>query len=86
MEVSFTPQFRRLFRKLPSALQDEALDKIEQFKDVDKHPYLKVHKLKGRLADRFSFSVNYRYRILFQWEKQNVSALLTSIGDHKIYD
>jgi len=85
MEVHFTPQFRRQFRKFEPLLQEEALEKIELFKDVKNHPRLKVHKLSGRLAGRMSFSVNYRYRILFRWEKRNESAILLSIGDHSVY-
>lgn len=86
MDVSFTPQFRRLFRKLPSALREEALEKIELFKDPKKHAALRVHKLKGRLAGRWSFWVNYRYRIVFTWESLNESATCTAIGDHALYD
>ena len=86
MEVSSTPQFRRQFRKLPHALQEEALEKILLFGDPGAHGQLRVHKLTGRLGGRYSFSVNYRYRIVFMWEKPRASAILLAIGDHSIYD
>lgn len=85
MDVSFAPQFRRQFKKLQKPLQEEALEKIEQFKSVENHPGLRVHKLSGRMEGRLSFSVNYRYRIVFMWEKQNESAILLAVGDHSIY-
>jgi len=85
MDVAFTPQFRRQFKKLQKLLQEEALEKIEQFKNTEHHPALRVHKLTGRMEGRLSFSVNYRYRIVFMWEKQNESAILLAVGDHSIH-
>jgi plasmid maintenance system killer protein len=86
MEVSFTPQFRRQFKKLSRPLQEEALEKIEAFKRVERHAHLRVHALRGAMAGRFSFSVNYRYRIVFMWETRGKSAILLAIGDHAVYD
>ncbi len=86
MELAFKPSFLRAFKKLPLTLQDEVREKIEIFKNPDNHEALKVHKLKGSLAGRLSFSVNYRYRIIFMWEIQSNSAILLTIGDHAIYD
>jgi addiction module RelE/StbE family toxin len=85
MQVSFTPQFRRQFKKLSQALQEEAFEKMERFEDLDQHEALRVHKLKGRMEGRWSFSVNYRYRIVFMWEIKNESAVLLAIGDHAVY-
>lgn len=86
MEVAFTLQFRRQFRKLPRPLQEEALEKIDLFKEASNHDRLRVHKLKGELAGRLSFSVNYKYRIIFMWEKPKIAAILLAIGDHAVYD
>ena len=86
MNVAFTPQFRRQFKKLPKALQEETFEKIEMFEDLSQHSSLRIHKLKGRMDGRWSFSVNYRYRIVFMWEVQNESAILLAIGDHAIYE
>lgn len=86
MDVSFTPQFRRLFKKLAPALQEEALEKIALFKESPSHESLHVHKLHGKLSKHFSFSVNYRFRIIFTWEIPNKSAICIAIGDHALYD
>lgn len=86
MHVAFAPQFRRQFKKLPRPLKEEAAEKIEKFMSIENHAQLRVHKLKGELAGRLSFSVNYRYRIIFMWEVQNESAILLAIGDHALYD
>lgn len=85
MQVAVTPQFRRQFRKLPRALQEEALEKIELFGEAGDHPTLRIHRLHGELRGRWSFSVNYRYRILFVWERRYESAILIAIGDYSLY-
>jgi plasmid maintenance system killer protein len=86
MEVAFKASFIRQFKKLPNTLQEEAHEKIALFKDSKNHAQLRVHKLKGELAGKLSFSVNYRYRIIFMWEVQNTSAILLAIGDHALYE
>jgi plasmid maintenance system killer protein len=86
MQVAYKPTFLRQFKKLRPSLQEEAHDKIELFKNPKNHPQLKVHKLKGELSGLLSFSVNYRYRIIFVWEIHNKSAILMAIGDHEIYE
>ncbi|MEK7094539.1 MAG: type II toxin-antitoxin system mRNA interferase toxin, RelE/StbE family [Patescibacteria group bacterium] len=87
MEVSFSPTFVRMLEALPGSLQEEALEKIELFKCEENHRLLKIHKLSGRLRGRYSFSVNYKMRVVFIYvrEKQRTACLL-AIGDHDIYD
>ena len=84
MEIVYKSIFIRQFNKLLSSLQDEVFEKIELFKDVENHQKLKVHKLKGRLNSQYSFSVNYKYRIIFMYETKNQIAFL-AIGDHDVY-
>lgn len=69
---------------LEQALIDEAFEKIELFKNGTNDISLKVHKLKGKLAHCYSFSVNYHIRIVFCYEKKNEAVLLT-IGNHGVY-
>ncbi len=88
MDVFYTPRFKREFNKLPEALQNEANEKIGLFKkEPENHGLLKVHKLKGRLAGRLSFSVNYRYRIVFLFvDRKRSTAILLAVGDHAVYE
>ncbi len=86
MKIALAPQFRRQFKKLPRALQEEAVEKMELFLDPESHSILRVHTLHGKLDGRLSFSVNYRYRIIFMWEVVNESAIMLAIGDHALYD
>lgn len=86
MEVAFKPSFIRSFKKLPPKLQDEVREKITSFKDPANHDALRVHKLKGALADFKSFSVNYRYRIVFTWDSKDSVAVLLDVGTHSVYE
>ena len=86
MEVSYTPAFVRMLVKLPKELQEEALEKIELFRDEKNHDLLRVHKLSGGLKGRYSFSVNYKTRIVFNITKTlPKEARLDAIGDHDVY-
>ena len=84
LSLVYAPVFVRQLNKLDENLKEEVVEKNEMFKDVSNHQYLKVHKLHGKLNNRYSFSVNYNYRIIFEYAtKNNVNIL--SIGDHNIY-
>jgi len=85
LKINFTSQFLRQLKKLNPSLQDEALEKIEDFKNIKNHEKLKVHKLQGVLSGSFSFSVNYSYRILFEYISKN-EVVLFKIGNHEIYN
>lgn len=86
MVVSYTAAFIRMLAKLSPALREEALEKIELFREEKNHETLKVHKLSGALKGRYSFSVNYKTRIVFNFTKTSPKeARLDAIGDHDIY-
>jgi len=84
IEVLFKPSFVRQFKILEPELQEEVLEKIEVFRDSKNHKLLKVHKLHGRLARFYSFSVNYKFRIVFNYPDKE-KAVLLAIGDHEVY-
>jgi plasmid maintenance system killer protein len=84
MRVAYTPTFLRMLRTLATDLREEVFQKVEQLKDAKNHQALRVHKLKGRLAGRYSFSVDYRIRIIFLIQKSQ-TAILLAIGDHDAY-
>ncbi len=84
MVIRYKPSFVREFKKLPTELQEEALEKIDLFKDAENHIKLKVHKLKGRLAGIYSFSVTYSHRIVFSFESKDTVVFL-AVGTHDIY-
>lgn len=84
LSVYFKPTFIRQLKKLEPDLQHEVFQKIALFKNISEHKELQVHKLKGKLLDKFSFSVNFKYRIVFQYLSKKEVVLL-AIGDHDVY-
>jgi len=84
MKIVYAPSFLKQFKRLELALQEEAYEKIELFEDIKNHKQLKVHKLKGRLKGRCSFSVNYKTRIVFMYGSKQIANFL-AIGDHDVY-
>lgn len=84
IQLRYTPKFLRQMSKLEPDLQKEAFSKVELFKNKNNHRTLDVHKLKGKLLGSYAFSVNYKYRIVFDYLSQNEAALLV-IGDHDVY-
>ena len=84
MKIKYKPSFLRLYKKLHPALKEEMKEKIDLFRSNPKHPSLKIHPLKGKMKGCFSFSVNYRTRVIFIYETKNTAALLF-VGGHDIY-
>ena len=84
MKVVFTPAFLRQVKKLPISLQNETIEKTELLKEVRNHKSLRVHKLKGPLMGCYSFSVNYKIRIVFEYISRD-EVVFHAIGDHGIY-
>lgn len=82
--VKYAPAFLRKLKKLEPDLREEAIEKIALFASEENHKNLKVHKLKGRFDECYSFSVNYKTRIVFMHIAKN-EAILLAIGDHDIY-
>jgi len=80
----YKASFVRQLKSLETELIDEVLEKIELFKNGKNLDTLKIHKLHGKLAGRYSFSVNYKYRIVFKYQSKT-EVILLAIGDHDVY-
>lgn len=85
MKVAFTPSFLRQVKRVDKGLQNEVAEKIELFKNPQNHKMLRVHKLKGPFSGCYSFSVNYKIRIVFEYITQG-EVLFHAIGNHSIYN
>ena len=85
IDVVFTPSFLRQLKALEISLQKEVIEKVELFKNPQNYKTLKIHKLKGRLKGRWSFSVNYRFMIVFSYVSKR-KAVFLGVGDHSVYD
>ena len=84
MQIIYTPEFSRCFKKLPLELKLKALEKEKLFRKNYKNPILKTHKLSGKLKGRFAFWVDFQTRIIFSFYNPKLVYFL-SIGSHDIY-
>lgn len=89
MKISWTPKsirsFKRLIRKNPN-LRSLLEQTLFQLADDPFHPSLRTHKLKGDLGEVWSCSIDYSYRILFEFvndtQNEEEVILLLNLGTH----
>jgi mRNA-degrading endonuclease YafQ of YafQ-DinJ toxin-antitoxin module len=87
MEIAYSPSFVRKYKNFPDSLKQEIKEKIVLFQDEVNHRQLRVHKLSGSLKDQYSFSVNYKVRVVFVYSDETPRrAILLAVGDHDIYN
>jgi mRNA-degrading endonuclease YafQ of YafQ-DinJ toxin-antitoxin module len=86
VDLEYSSDFLRKYKKLEPALKEEVRDRLEEFRDIGNHRKLKVHALKGSTKGVSAFSVNYSDRIVFEWSKNKKTAYILGVGDHSIYE
>jgi len=84
MEISYSSKFARDYKKLPIGVKRIAEKKEIIFRKNPFDQRLKTHKLKGCLSGFFSFSINQKYRIIFEIVNKN-RIWFHSTGDHSVY-
>ncbi len=82
--ILYTPEFKRDYKKLSGALQNLLKKKGQLFEAEPFHPLLRTHRLSGKLRGLWSFSLDYRHRVIFRFRGQSEVELLC-VGDHSIY-
>jgi len=84
MKVLYSPCFVRKYKKLPNKIKNliENNEKIFLENPFDKR--LNTHKLTGKFKDLWSFSVDYKYRIVFEFIDKN-TIHFHSVGNHQVY-
>ena len=84
MKIFYSPQFEREYQKLPDLLKRKAQAREKIFRANPFDARLKTHRLGGRLAGLWAFSIDYRYRIIFDF-KGDSFFIFHAIGDHSLY-
>lgn len=84
MEVVYTPRFLRAIKKLPIHLRPTIEKRIILFQKDPFNRALKSHKLIGEFKDCWSFSIDYQYRIIFEFINDKKVVFHTA-GDHSVY-
>lgn len=83
-EIYYSSHFRNAFSKLPHSVKKQAIGAEQLFRSDCFNPRLKTHKLKGKLEGFWSFSINYSYRIMFEFRGKGKVDFIDA-GDHSIY-
>lgn len=87
IEIIYTASFIRELKRIGEKntdLLEEILEKIKLFGNRKNHRKLKTHKLHGKLSDYWSFSANYKFRILYRVVSRD-RVIFHDVGDHEIY-
>ena len=81
MDVSFTKEFIKQFRKLPNKGQQQFYDRLELFLNDQQHLLLRRHVLKGKYAGYHSIDISGDLRAVFRYQSGN-SVMFSLIGTH----
>lgn len=84
LTIKYGPEFKREYKKLSASLKLLVKERGAIFELDPFNPSLKTHKLSGHLQKVWSFSLDHRYRVLFEFKDNNTVELLR-VGDHSIY-
>lgn len=81
---AFVRTARRIVRKNPELAQD-IRSALELLGEDAFHPFLRTHKLKGKLEGSWACSAGYDLRIIFEFTQYQGSEaiLLETIGSHE---
>lgn len=85
MKIYYSTKFGKEYKKLPKKIKLAAEKKESLFREDPFSPQLKTHKLTGKLKYYWSFSIDYQYRIIFEFADKDI-IWFHSIGTHAIYD
>lgn len=84
MRIIYTSKFAREYKKLPRKIKDLAQEREAIFRKDPFDPVLATHKLHGRLKEFWSFSIGFKFRIIFEFMGGD-TVHFHSVGDHDIY-
>ena len=82
--IYYSSHFEKAFKSLPLKVKKYAIGKEKIFREDCFDKSLKTHKLKGGLQDYWAFSINYSYRILFEFSRKDEVGFI-DVGTHSIY-
>jgi len=84
MNIYFSKEFIKNYRKITkknNSLKAKIKISISVFEKNPRHPSLRLHRLKGKMVEDWSISVQSDLRIVFTYVLDGI--LLIDIGNHK---
>ncbi|MBL7159498.1 type II toxin-antitoxin system mRNA interferase toxin, RelE/StbE family [Candidatus Microgenomates bacterium] len=84
IQINYTSKFKKSLQKITPPTIKVLEAKLKLFRQDPYAAPLKTHKLKGKLAHYWAFSVTRSMRILFVFENKEEITFI-NIGSHEIY-
>ena len=84
MKIYYSSKFAKEYKKLPLKLKTIAEKKELIFRQNPFDSRLKTHRLTGKLKNFWSFSLDFRHRIIFEIVDEK-TIWFHAVGTHKIY-
>ena len=85
MKIFYTKKFEREYKKISKDLRLKTESREVIFRKNPFNIILKTHKLSGRLEGFWSFSVDFKNRVVFEFIDEK-TVFFHSIGNHDIYN
>lgn len=85
MEIYRSPSFLKAYRKLSFDVMQKMEAKEEMFLSDPFSIALKTHKLKGKMSGLYAFSMDNKYRVVFEFIEPNIIRFL-DVGTHDVYE
>jgi mRNA-degrading endonuclease YafQ of YafQ-DinJ toxin-antitoxin module len=82
--IAVASRYVRSFRNLTPRLQNRLITRERFFRVDALDPKLGTHKLQGPLAEFWSYRIDRRYRVLFEFTGPD-SVLYHDVGLHDVY-
>ena len=82
MEIRTSAHFERRYKKLPQVVKEKAKRQEKLFVANPFDARVSTHKLGGKDRGKWSYSVDYNYRIKFIFLDDNHGVLYLDIGTH----
>lgn len=82
--IEASSRFKKSLRHLPPAIQNKLDARDQWFRQNAFDPRLKTHQLKGKREGFWSYSVDYRYRVVFKFARNDV-VVYVDVGTHDVY-
>jgi len=86
MTIYYTARFRRSYKNLDRQLRSAAQKRVALFALNPFDRRLRTHALHGKLKRFWSFAIDGRHRVLFEFiDTSREQAIFLDIGNHSLY-
>ena len=84
IKIIYHRKFYKSLKRIPISVIEILQKKEDIFKNNPFDERIRTHKLNGIYKERWSFSINYTYRVIFKFQTKQLVEFI-DIGTHEIY-